>query len=256
MTIAVCWKWVSVRRRPRRHRCPVGGGVALPTRPRSSSRSSCEPTTAPSRSSASGRPEPTLRSGTRSPPGRRRAVRIDAGPTHDSRERARSRIAAVVAGERLRHLRRLLVGSRHGFGSGVPRPRTRQSPRPSVSSRSTPSRPSTTGRTCACVRRLDGGRREVLDVGTAGRAVGRGFGAPPPPGPARRHGALEDRRHRGQSPTAVGDHVPPGHRDAVPAAGAHARPRRPVPVLSRVREILDVGGSDTRPSPRRSSSPR
>ena len=155
----------------------------------------------------------------RSPPGRRKAVRIDAGA--DARQpRRRGRHRRRGRGERLRHLWRLLVGSRHRLGSGVPRPRARQrtGPRSRRGRHGNRRRRSTARAPPARWRSTRGARRRHPR-----RAVGRGFGAPPPPRPARRHGPIEVGRHRRSIADRGRRPRPTGHRDAVPAASAHAR---------------------------------
>ena len=80
---------------------------------------------------------------------------------------------------------------------------------------------------CACVRRLDGGRREVLDVAAPAVLSVEGSVRRLRRAPLAAARRVEDRRHRRRRDRRVGDHVATGDRDAVPAAGPHAAPHRP-----------------------------
>ena len=140
MTLAVCWKWVSSSDGPD-DPTPAGPGCRPPTRPRSNSPSSCEPTHGAVTVVCVGPPgaDAVLREALAA--GADGAVRIDvATSTRDSRERGATHSRPVVGDADFVRVRRLLAGPRHRVGARRSSPTNSASPRPSASSKST-SRP-------------------------------------------------------------------------------------------------------------------
>ncbi len=179
------------------------------------------------------------RFGTRSPPGRPEAVRIDAGPAHDSRDVAVA-IAAVAATSDF-----VICGDYsldRGTGS-VPAFLAHELGNAQALGLVEVDTAAVDGGRLRVLRRLDGGRREVLDVDTPAvlsveGSVRRLRRAPLAAAIRSKSADIE------VVATAVGDHVPPAIvMPFRPRARTLAVPAGPV--LSRVREILDIGGSDT-----------
>ena len=234
MTIAVCWKWVSIGDGPDRHRRTVGRGVAGRRGRARDSRSSCR------------RRMATVTVVCVGPAGADAALRgaLAAGATRAGAHRRPAR--ARQPRRRDRHSPAWSAASDfvicgdysldRGTGSvpGVPRPRTRRARRPSVSSRSTASRHGdTTLRVPPPARRRPprGARRRPPAVISVEGSVRR----------LRRASLGRGRRLEGGADIEIveavaDDHAPPPPSSSPYRPRARALPRPHGPVLDRVRE--------------------
>ena len=187
LVIVVCWKWVAADGDERWAGVSDADRAALEIALRLAEAAG-DTVTVVTVGEPARRARPARGARRRRRPGRARRRARAASPATPSP----AAIAAVAAGATWVRVRRRVGRSRQRVRCRRSSPPSSASPRRSGSSRV---EPGAGAGPLASTRRLDGGRREVLDVAAPGRAVGRGRRRPPAPGvAARRAGRPRPRR--------------------------------------------------------------